>query len=678
MPVMNIREQARRLVFGAPQKTSRALKAALPKRKALPLFGSDGLSSVAYAPDEIVMMLAVAGAAGVAISPWVALLTAVVLLIVVGTYRFNISEISAQGDYELVTQRLGAVSGVVVAASTMVDFMLTVAVSAASASSYIVSLFPDGEVIDRWVALGVVLAMTLLALRGVRFLGKVAHIPWYGFLGVITALIITGLFQERFGTLRQAESASYFLLPSSNIESMMTGLGLAILVARAFSSGAVAMSGVSTLSNAARFLAVPRAKNAARTLMMMGGISSIALIAITYLVQRTGAVVVSNPREDMLLSNGRFPGEEFHQKPLLFQLADTIFGYHPLTILLVVVTVGVLLIASVTAFTGFPITTSKLAHHKYLPMQLNARGSRYIFANSVLILGFSAMLLVLIFDANVNALIQMYIVGVFTSMTLTQAAILHSRWKKLRITLERMKRRKLIRKFAMSCLGLAATGLALLIIVVTKMTEGAWVTVVLILLLVGAMIKVRRHYDRVDQELDLDLNSPSAEEARALPSRVHALIFVANVRKPVARAVAYARAARPSSIEAVAINIDESHTRELAENWEKLNVPVPFTIVDSPYRDRVTPFIEYVRSKLEGAPRDVVVVYLPEYVVDKAWERIFHRRTVHKLHAALRKEPGVVIATVPWQLGTDKKVMAEVNTGEEITVDVPLTTSENN
>lgn len=666
---MKLRDIAQRLVFGAPQKTSRAMQATLPKRRALPLFGSDGLSSVAYAPDEIVMMLAVAGLAGIAISPWVAVLTAVVLLIVVGTYRFNISEISKQGDYELASERLGPIPAIVVAASTMVDFMLTVAVSAASASAYIVSLFPNGEDIDRWVAVGVVAIMTFVSLRGVKFLGRVAHIPWYGFLAMLVALITTGLIEEATGNLARAESASFHVLPSTNIESAMTGLGLGILVARAFSSGAVAMSGVSTLSNATRFLAPPKAQNAARTLMMMGGISSIALVAITYLVKRTGAVVVSDPRQNMLLANGQFPGEEFHQKPLLFQLADTIFQTGFLTVVLVIVTVGVLIIASVTAFTGFPLTTSKLAQNKYLPMQLNARGSRYIFANSVIILGLSAMLLVLIFDADVNALIQMYIVGVFTSMALTQAAILHSRWKKLRVTLERMKRRKLIRKFAMSCLGLAATGLALLIIVVTKMTDGAWITVVLILLLVGAMIKVRKHYDRVDRELALDLSADDADDARALPSRVHALIFVANVRKPVARAVAYARAARPSSIEAVAINIDEEHTREMAQRWEQLNVPVPFTVVDSPYRDRVTPFVEYVRSKLRGAPRDVVVVYLPEYVVDKTWERLFHRRTVHKLHAALRKEPGVIIATVPWQLGTDKNVMAEVNHGEDLTTE---------
>lgn len=659
--MVKVRQGIQHLVFGAPVRTSRALKAALPKHRALPLFGSDGLSSVAYAPDEIVLMLAVAGIAGISLSPWVALLIVVVFLLVIITYRFNISEIVARGDYELVSYRLGPVPGVVVAASSMVDFMLTVAVSAASASSYIVSLLPHQQgAADRWVAAAVVGMMTLLSLRGVHFLGKMAHLPWYIFLGVLTGLVVTGLIQDITGNLAQAESAHYQIIATTNPDTMLTALGLIILIARSFSSGAVALSGVSTLTNASRFIAAPREKNTARTLMLMGSISSLALLAILYLVKQTGAVVVQNPDAQLLLPDGTQPAETFHQEPLLFQLAETIFKNEALTLLLVLATVGLLAIASVTAFTGFPLMATKLAQHQYLPMQLNARGSRFIFANSVLILGTSALILVIAFRADVNALIQMYLVGVFTSMLLTQTAIFNYRRKKLRITLDRTARRHLIRELTAALLGISATGTALSVIITTKMTEGAWITVLLILLLVGAMIKIRKHYSRVDQELDFQLTGPELEAARALPSRVHALIVVEKVRKPVARAVAYARATRPSTLEAVAINIDEEHTKELTHRWEKLNVPVPFTILDSPYRDRVTPFIDYVRSKLAGSPRDVVVVYLPEYVVGKTWERLFHRRTVHKLQARLRKEPGVIIATVPWQLGTDKNILADI------------------
>ena len=260
------------------------------------------------------------------------------------------------------------------------------------------------------------------------------------------------------------------------------------------------------------------------------------------------------------------------------------------------------------------------------------------------------MLLVAIVGPNVHALVQMYIVGVFTAMTLTQYAVLRNRWRAQRITLDTKKRRTLWRDIGISAIGTGASVTVLVVIILTKFTHGAWVTVLLILLLTWLMIKTNKHYSSIDRQLALSADPEQLAADRALPSRVHALIYVERVRKPVLRALAYARASRPSSIEALVVNVDDARTRENIDTWEALELPVDLTVLDSPYRNPAASVLEYVQQMRQKSPRDVLVVYLPEYVVSHWWQGIFHRRTVHKLKARLRHEPGVVVASVPWQI----------------------------
>lgn len=651
-------------MLGSPTHRANVESIGVSKRRALPMLGADGISSVAYAPDEIVLMLAFAGVSGLVFSPWVAFGIVITLLIVVGTFRYNISQISERGDYMLVHNRLGSVPSMVHGASSMVDYLLTVAVSIASGTTYLMSVFPVLQPYNRLVALGLLAIITFFCLRGLHAMGRVAPLPTYAFLALLGITLVAGFIQHSTGTLARAESSRYGVIAQGNVEHLVTGFGLTILLARAFSSGAVAITGISTINNSMKFFASPKKRNAARTLMILGLISATLMVGIMYLVKKTGAVVVQDPQR-FLMIDGVLAPEGFQQVPLLYQITDTIFRGSFMPALLAFAIVGILLMAALTAFIGFPILTSTIAEHQYLPVQLSARYSRRLFANAVIILSLTAAALILIFGTDVNSLIQLYIVGAFTAMSLTQSAVLRHRYRSFRLTLDVFARRKLMRDLAVTTLGLTVTLMALTVVLLTKLSQGAWITLILIAATVGMMLLTRKHYDTVDKDLKLDSDSESLAAARVLPARVHAIIFVPRVRKPVARAVAYARASRPSSIEAIAVNVVEERTKAMTKKWEELAVPVPLTVLDSPYRDQVKPVIEYVRRKKSESPEDVTVIYLPEYVVNHWWEALIHRRTVHHIAAQLRRETGVVIASVPWNIGQDRLESLSVSKSSE-------------
>lgn len=409
------------------------------------------------------------------------------------------------------------------------------------------------------------------------------------------------------------------------------------------------MTGVNTISNATRAFARPRQRNAALTLMLMGSVTSLLLVGVLYLIWRTGAIFVLDPAQTLRV-DGQNVSPDFHQTPLLLQISDTVFAGHWVTALLGVSTVGVLVVAAMTAFTGFPMLATVLAHRQYLPVYLSARDSTALYGNGVLVLGLSSMALVGVVGPDVHTLVQMYIVGAFTAMLLTQVSVLKNRWLAQRITPDTKKRRLNWRDIIITSIGVLASGTVLVVIILTKFTHGAWFSMLLILFLLGLMMKINKHYQRVDRQLALPKTEAELAEARALPSRVHALIYVERVRKPVLRAVSYARATRPSSIEALVVNIDEERTRQNIDAWQQLGLPLDLTVLDAPYRNPVDAVMDYVRRSRQKSPRDVLVIYLPEYVVSRWWEGIFHRRTVHRLKALLRHEPGVVVASVPWQV----------------------------
>lgn len=638
---------------GRPVSTRNLSAVNLPKRYALPLFGADGISSVAYAADQMILTLAAAGASALAFSPWIGLGVAMVGLLVIGTYRYNINQIASEGDIQLVHRKLGALPSIVMGASSLMDYMLTVAVSMSSASSFLVALYPQIQDWRTLIAVLLIVALTLFALRGVQLLGKIAYWPLYVFLALLGATLIVGWIRAATGTLPLAESATYVIAPEYH-DHALEGLALVLLLARSFSAGVVAFSGVSTISNSVKYFRRPKKYNAAVTMMMMGLITSVLLVSLLGFAAATRVHMVHDTTR-FLFIDGHAPGEYFHQKPALYQVALAIYQGVPFFAqLLVFATVGVLIIASLTAFTGFPVIASSLADYQYLPVFFRSMESRGLYANGVLALSAFSIFLTTVFGSDVYSLIQLYIVGMCLSMVLVQLAVVRYRMRLLRITLAQMPRRALIRDIAVSVVGVVVTAAVLVIVVVTKFAAGAWLSLGMIALMVGGMVVTRRHYDAVDAALDIPLNAESVADVAALPSRVHAIVYVERVRRPVVRALSYARAGRPSTIEALTVNNDRAALEVVKKRWYALGIPVPLSVIDSPYRDTVDAVVSYIRRRRKKSPRDILVVYLPEFVVEHWWQRLLHRRTVRRLKQALLHEPGVMTATVPWAMHEDE------------------------
>ena len=601
----------------------------------------------------MILTLAAAGASALAFSPWIGLGVAMVGLLVIGTYRYNINQIASEGDIQLVHRKLGALPSIVMGASSLMDYMLTVAVSMSSASSFLVALYPQIQDWRTHIAVLLIVALTLFALRGVQLLGKIAYWPLYVFLALLGATLIVGWIRAATGTLPLAESATYVIAPELETHSL-EGLALMLLLARSFSAGLVAFSGVSTISNSVKYFRRPKKYNAAVTMMLMGLITSVLLVSLLGFAAATRVHMVHDTTR-FLFIDGHTPGEYFHQKPALYQVALAIYQGAPFFAqLLVFATVGVLIIASLTAFTGFPVIASSLADYQYLPVFFRSVDSRGLYANGVLALSAFSIFLTTVFNSDVYSLIQLYIVGMCLSMVLVQLAVVRYRMRLLRITLAQMPRRALLRDIAVSAVGVMVTAAVLVIVVVTKFAAGAWLSLGMIALMVGGMVVTRRHYDAVDAALDIPLNAESVADVAALPSRVHAIVYVERVRRPAVRALSYARAGRPSTIEALTVNNDRAALEVVKKRWYALGIPVPLSVIDSPYRDTVEAVVSYVRRRRKKSPRDILVVYLPEFVVKHWWQRILHRRTVRRLKQALLHEPGVMTATVPWAMHEDE------------------------
>lgn len=651
--VPSLVDAAKRLVVGRPLRSERLGETLLPKRLALPVFASDALSSVAYAPDEIMLTLALAGVTAYVLSPWVALAVVLVLLVVVASYRQNVRAYpSGGGDYEVVTTNLGPSAGLTVGSALLVDYVLTVAVSISSGAQYAAAAFPQLRGHEAAVASLLVVVLMTINLRGVKESGRAFAVPTYLFMAAILGTSAWGFVRWFRGDLPLAESAELDLVPQPGFEQGLVGLAGALLVLRAFSSGAAALTGVEAISNGVPAFREPKSKNAATTLALLGATSATMLMSVVVLANLMELHFVEFPSEQ-LLRDGQPVGEDFVQDPVIGQIAKGVFDTFPPAFFVVAIATGLILVlAANTAFNGFPVLGSVLARDGLLPRQLHTRGDRLAFSNGIIALSAAAVLLIVAFDAQVTRLIQLYIVGVFISFTMSQTGMVRHWTRLLRTTVDRAERRRMLRSRAINTLGLAMTGTVLVIVLLTKFTRGAWITLVAMAVLALLMQAIRRHYDHVARELTV-AEGPSA---RALPSRVHALVLVSKIHKPALRALAYARASRPSALEAVTVNVEPAETRALMAEWERLELPVPLKVLDSPYRDVTRPVLEYVRALRRDSPRDLVVVYVPEYVVGHWWEQLLHNQSALRLKSRLHFVPGVVVASVPWQLRSSQGV----------------------
>ncbi len=624
----------KRLLVGRPRQSQDLGHTLLPKRIALPVFASDALSSVAYATEEILLVLSAGGIALLRYTPYIGLAVALLMLVVVASYRQNVHAYpSGGGDYEVATTNLGPRVGLVVASALMVDYTLTVAVSVSSGVANLASAFPGLNPFVTEASAAIVAAIAIMNLRGVKESGTAFAVPTYCFVAVVGLLIAWGLAKVAVGHAPVAESA-HLAVPA---QGTFSGFALAWLLLRAFSSGCTALTGVEAISNGVPAFRPPKSANAATTLALLGA------IAVAMFGGVTALALISHVH---MLSPEYAQSHHIVQRTVIAQLGRSVFGPRsPLFYALQIVTALILVLAANTAFNGFPVLASILSRDGNMPRQLHNRGDRLAFSNGILLLAGFAMLLIIVFNASPTRLIQLYIIGVFVSFVCSQTGMIRHWNRNLRLATDPRARGHMRRIRVINTIGACVTAAVLVIVLVTKFLSGAWIVVVAMPTIWLTMRGISRHYASVAREL-----AAPADEAVTLPARNRAIVLVSKLHLPTLRALAYARATQPSHLEAVTVAVDEAETLRLRQEWERAAIPVPLTVVASPYRDITGPVVAYVSRLRRESPRDVVTVFVPEYVLGHWWEQVLHNQSALRLKARLLLQPGVIVASVPYQL----------------------------
>jgi amino acid transporter len=647
LQVVGIGDISKRILLGRKLRSTQLGETLLPKRIALPVFASDALSSVAYAPDEIFIMLSAAGVAAYAYSWKIGILVALVMLTVVASYRQNVHAYpSGGGDYEVATVNLGPRAGVTVASALLVDYILTVAVSVSSGVQNAGSAVPF---IQRHEVLSAVFLVAVLAglnLRGVRESGTFFAIPTYGFMVGVIGMAVYGAIRATGGGLPQVESAHLQILPQARYEGSISTLALVFLLARAFSSGCAALTGVEAISNGVPAFRKPKSRNAATTLLLLGSIAITMLLSIIVLARQMGLKYVDPAEIDRLRTPSGDPlPADYDEHTVIAQIARAVFDNFDAGFYFVIAMTGIILVlAANTAFNGFPVLASILARDGFLPRQLGARGDRLAYSNGIVILALMAIGLIVAFQAQPTRLIQLYIVGVFVSFNLSQLGMIRHWTRHLKTESDPSARRRMYRSRAINTFGLAMTAVVFVIVLVTKFLAGAWIAILAMVIFYLIMGSIRRHYDNVGRELTI------AADDQVMPTRVHAIVLVSKIHKPTMRALAYAKATRPNVLEAVLVDADSASTARILEEWDERRIEVPLKVLYSPYREIIRPIVEYVRSIRDANPRGVVAVYIPEYVVGRWWEQLLHNQTALRLKGRLLFTAGVMVTSVPYQL----------------------------
>jgi amino acid transporter len=633
----------KRLVLGRPVRSDLAGESLLPKHLALPIFASDPLSSVAYATQEILLILTLAGTSFLFLAPWLAAAVVLLLTVVVLSYRQVVHAYpSGGGDYEVAMKNHGQFAGLVVASALLTDYVLTVAVSVSSGTDNIISAFPGLDRHRLLIAVTLVAILVAANLRGVRESGKTFAVPTYLFIGGILVMIATGLVRDFvLGDRVVAESAGYGIAPAAGY-GQLTGLALIFFALRAFASGCTALTGVEAIANGVPAFRPPKSKNAATTLALMGGIAALMFAGVTALALLSNVKYVLDTCDLVGFANCTTEP----QRTVVAQVAAATFG-GPNSVgfyYIQAATALVLILAANTAFNGFPLLGSVLAQDRFMPRQLHTRGDKLVYSNGILLLAGFAVLLLVVFKADSTHLIQMYIIGVFTSFSIGQWGMVRHWNRELRTEPDHLVRGRMQRSRVINTIGGSLTSIVLVIVVITKFAGGAWIVIAAMPLIFLLMRSINRHYSNVARQLVPD------SDVRLKPSKVHAVVLVSKVHKPTLRALAFARATRPDVLTALTVNVDDADTRALQADWERYDIPVPLTVVESPYREITRPVLDFVRDIRRSSPRELVVVFVPQYVVGHWWENLLHNQSALRLRTRLQFQPGVMITSVPWQL----------------------------
>ncbi len=628
----------KRLLVGTPLHSSRMGETLLPKKLALPVFCSDPLSSNAYATEEILLMLSLGGLALLHVTPWVAAAVVLLLVIVVLSYRQTCHAYpDGGGAYAVSRANLGRTAALVAASALLVDYVLTVAVSVCAGVANIVSAVPQLAPHVVLLSVALVIGLALMNLRGIKESGSVFAVPTYGFVVVVMAMIGLGLVKMLGPDAPVAESATIGI----KAEQATGGLLVVAVILRAFASGCTALTGVEAVSNGVPNFKPPKSRNAAATLTVMGAVTIAMFVGITALALLTHVHVAADSSQLVGAPAG------YTQRTVIAQIAAAVFGNNSVGFFAVqAFTAAILVLAANTAFNGFPILASILGEDGFLPRQFARRGDRLVFSNGIVILSFFAVALIIAFNASTTRLIQLYIIGVFVSFTLSQSGMV-KHWRTLmRLNDNREALHRMRVSMTINAVGAITTAVVLVIVLVTKFTHGAWIVVITMPLLFLLMTGIRKHYEAVAAEL-----APRPDGV-VLPSRIHVLVLVSKLNTPALRALAYARASRPNTLTAVTVRTSDRETETLRRDWFELDVPVPLLILESSFRDVTRPVIAHIKHVRRQSPRDVVAVYIPEYVVGHWWEQILHNQSALRLKTRLLFIPGLMVVNVPYQLGS--------------------------
>ncbi|MEO4039626.1 amino acid permease [Micrococcaceae bacterium Sec6.3] len=636
----------RRALLGRPVASTDAAAPRMPRWRALPVTSANALSSLAYAPDEIILTLVASGTAALALGPLVGWAVVAVMVLIVASFRAAVVAVPHGGIYRMARTKLGPRAGVLASAALLLDFVFTAAVSLAAFAHYAAALVPslaEHRMAVACTALGLVL---LLALRGSdRGRGRrILPLVVAAFVLLLAGMVGAGLWQDAGGTLGQAVTAGHTVDGSG--AGPVGAVATALLALRAFSAGSVLLTGVEVPVSAARTVAHPAVPTVRWLLTMMAAAVAALTVGVMHLAHRTGTVVALDP-DSLRGPDGAPLPEGAAAPPVIAQLAAAVFGPgSPLAVLTIAATALLLLFAAKSAFRSFPALTSRLADDGYLPRQMRVRGDRLVHTWGVVALGAAAAILLLVFRAQTALLVQLYVIGVLLAFTLAQTGMLRLWRRRLAHTPGTRARAAVRLRLGITAVALGVTALAGVVVLVTRFTQGAWVA--LLTIVVGALVmgRIHRHYAAVGRELTPDAH----DDARALPSRVHVVVVVSTLNRPALRAIAYARATRPSSLEAVVVDADRAVTERVIDDWDRARMPLPLTVVASPYRDTVVPLVRHLRERRRLSPRDLTMVFIPEYVVRPGWRTLLHNRTATRQKNRLQREAGVMVGSVPWQI----------------------------
>jgi len=585
------------------------------------------ISTAAYAPDAV--LEALRGGGRSAAMPWIAGGVVVLMLLLGFAYRDNVRQRhDERADYGLVRERLGANAGVVTGAALLVDYLFTVAVSVAALAQFAGYMLPISTRGQTIIGLGAIAVMTFVSLRGGRTRSRTFATLLIGFLLAATTLFAVAVFGGPE-------------IPSAAPVEQGSAWSVLIAFAGAIASGSVMMTGIEHLAASGPSHESPQGVRAGRTLLATVAVAATVFFALSWVVWH-------------------YSISGWSEGPAVLQAADAMFHNTWPTALVAIASIGVLYAAASSVFRRFAGLSSLLAADSYLPRQLAMRNDRLVYRGGVLVIAVTSAVVVLVAQANLQQLIHMYVIGVFTSIVLSQIAMVRLMSAKAALETAPRELRRLKGLRLLHLVAAVAAAAVFLVVAIFNFLNGAWIAILLMVLLVIGMRAVQGHYAKVHKELRVEPNDAAA----ALPSATHGVVLVAQLHRPAVRAIAYAKASRHTTLTAIGVKIEAPAARELQRRWTEMAMGVPLVILDSPYRDIVGPVMEYVKGIHRESPRDVVVMYVPEYIVGRWWEQFLHNRSTSRLRSLLLRTPGVVVAAVPWHLESAADQVVTFEQGE--------------